>query len=391
MSFKVSPGAVSSYGSVISKQADHQAEAISYLDKHVAVSVPEDSDRLIVPAENFNPAILDIVRDAMTRAETFFEDSGAALKDTADYYKETDEESAAELDATYTEGERIHVTYPGGPQNVDIRHPFEQKDPTEQLTEPAEPGGAPEAYKGLFDQGPFDGLNNLVSPSYQVRQLLIAGWGIDPVQEAADKLTGDWKEFAKSAKACESLADFYADTFVNIAQYTVLPYYWQGNAADMAMLYFVKAGMSFVNDDSVAEPLYSTQEGSVYSTPAYWGYYWALKLLGEEYKKMSSEVSALAGAIVGIISAILDDATWAIIALAGTAIMSWTGVAAALGGGFTTIMMTSIGFKILEYSDNMGKIKTAVDLFTGMDARDGSPLTSLSGLELPKPYSHPGL
>ncbi len=157
-------------GDVVTRQADHVANAIRYLDTYTTIDDGSVSDlAFLATAQARHPEIVATVRDAVTRSSGFFTASGGALRETADYYENTDYEAAAALDATYTGAEHYDVVYQAPPD--ESHAPAEQADPSSVLVEPAYDEGA-------FDPSPFgliSDFNIWFSP---------AVWLIEAVKEA---------------------------------------------------------------------------------------------------------------------------------------------------------------------------------------------------------------
>lgn len=131
--FKVSPAGVRAYGDVVTRQADHVANAIRYLDTYTTIDDGSVSDlAFLATAQARHPEIVATVRDAITRSSGFFTASGGALRETADYYENTDYEAAAALDATYTGAEHYDVVYQALPD--ESHAPAEQADPSSRAT-----------------------------------------------------------------------------------------------------------------------------------------------------------------------------------------------------------------------------------------------------------------
>jgi hypothetical protein len=380
--FEVDPKTVAVYAEILRAQGEYQDDAIKYLDKHIGAGIKE-GDGLIIPADEFNPKIVEAVRSAIKEAQSFFEESAAAMQDVADYYEKTDTDNAAELDKTYTDGEGIVIDYPDGPNAVSP--PAEITDPTEVLKAP----GTPEK----FDDGPFEAvkaINTYTSLSKAVRELAaLLNDNKDPFEEAVKEITGDWEAFAKASKACENLAKFYAHIYANLMQVQQLAYYWKGNASDIAVEFFMRTGRVFVNLDYLPQPVECTEDKIIYEDGHYWGYCQSLPLLAEEYINMASDVSESANAANGALDALIDSLLLAVGAGVAGAYGSPSGIGLIVGEGTAAAAVAKAISHVKDYTGTLGAIRDTVGIFTGMDSGSVTPMTRLDSLKIDKPYATP--
>lgn len=385
MGFQVIPEAVSAYVDVLRKQGEHHDTALKYLDKHIDVGV-SSGDGQITTAEEFNPKIVESVRYAIKDAKAFFEESADALQAVVDYYKETEYETAKSLDDSYEGGEEIEVVTPG-PAAVD--HPSEVADPTDALKTP----GTPKA----FSKGPIldtaKWINDATSPATYIRALVKEiNKDRDPFDEVVKEFSGDWEAFAKAAKACEHLAEFYKVVYANLWQIESLAYYWKGHASDHAIGYFAKAGRSILNVDFAmitnTGPCSEENPEGTWVSGEEWGYVLDLTELGEGYLTLAKDVSEFADAANNALNAIIDTIAWAAIAAGGGLATSWSGVGLITGETAAALLMGKTLTHITEYTTAIGNVGSAIDSFSMLDAY-GGPSASLEQSNMPRPYQTP--
>lgn len=380
--FEVDPKSVAVYADILRAQGEYQDDAIKYVEKYIGAGIDEGKG-LIVPADEYNPQIVEAIRGAIKEVRSFFEESADAMREVADYYEKTDTDAAAELDKTYTEGEKIVIEHPQGPTAV---------DPPAEITDPRDILKAPDKPKA-FDDGPFElvkKINQYTSLSTVVRLLAAELNGDkDPFEEAVNEITGDWAAFATASTACEKLAEFYTHIYANVMQIQQLSYYWTGNASDVTVAFFMKAGRYFVNDDYLPRPVECTQDEVIYEKGTVWGFCQTLPLLAEEYLNLASDVSESANAANGALNSLIDAVIAAVVALAGAFATSWSGVGAIIGEATAAGLMAKAVSHVKDYAAALGEIRDAVGIFTGLDTSSESPVTNLDSLTMPKPYSTP--
>lgn len=382
--FRVEPSVVRAYGDVLGLQAEHATNASEYLDKQAAIDESAISDiAVIATAQAHHPTVLGVVKDAIDRSITFFSDSSGALRTTADFYESTDEEAAAELDATYTGAEDYDVVYQPKPDVV--AGVMEQTDPSAALTEPA-------YEKSDFDPSPFGVLsdwNNIFSPAAWLNEFAKEVLGYDILTEAQHTFAGDWTAFAKAGAAFQKLADCYRELSTNTAECVKLPRYWQGEAHDIAMTFFVTANYTLYNEEYIPRDLACNPNGGehIYSQAVFSGYYGLLTVLGEEYFKLARGMAELANAVSGAIATLFDSLFWAGVAAGVTVGTSELVLPAIVSGLIGTGLLAQAMQKATEVTGLLESAIFAVNAFTGLDAQGTAMpvVDTIKQLTLPSP------
>jgi hypothetical protein len=118
-------------------------------------------------------------------------------------YDSTDRGSAEQLDSTYPNpGDPPKLPpLPGGiDQGSTISVVWQARFPAGRLTEPGKPEDFQNPIQILND------LTNLLSPGWWIAQILKETIGVNPVEELAKVITGDWEAIAKCASTFNSLS-----------------------------------------------------------------------------------------------------------------------------------------------------------------------------------------
>src|SRR6185437_16557892 len=107
------------------------------------------------------------------------------------------------------------------------------EDPTRYLKPPGEPEGFEDPLQA------FQEALDTLDPGAWVMDLITQLFGANPVEQATERLGGDWVAYAKSGEAFKNLGEFFWSEGWNLKTGNDnLDGYWSGNAADAAWMYF---------------------------------------------------------------------------------------------------------------------------------------------------------
>jgi uncharacterized protein YukE len=238
MSFQVESTDVDSYGKLVGRAVEDVGACVDYLkkatvDKGLAAELWE------MCASEHEQYVSD-GSQVLTKVRGVLESASGELSKVATYYRETDREQAARVDATYPCSRK---PAPGDPGSGSGARFNDAKDAGAEL----KPVGGDKNYlEGHLAEYQFAPVHKTLgtlldfgSPSAMVNEGCKLFLGIDPFGEALKWVTGDWDAYsdcgtvwANLGKACGAIAD-------NVkAGNDTLTSSWQGNAADAAWAYF---------------------------------------------------------------------------------------------------------------------------------------------------------
>jgi hypothetical protein len=205
---------------------------------------------------------------------------------------------------------------PGGggyPTFTDALHPTDAlKPPTAEH---------PEDFLTLFQES-----LDAIDPGSWVLEAINSIFGSDPIEQAMEKLGGDWQAYGRVGDMFEHLGEFFEGVGTNLKiGNDELDGYWMGTAADSAYLYF----------DDLAERTRAHKA--------------VLHQLADQYRTASSAAYHFAIAGGPIAAAIVDAALVAGIGLAAGTAAAETGVGAAIGYGVAAFE----SYEVIEQCDHL--------------------------------------
>ncbi|ONI77757.1 hypothetical protein ALI144C_30405 [Actinosynnema sp. ALI-1.44] len=184
--------------------------------------------------------------------------SAGNVRLAADWYRQTDSETEASLDATYPVG-----TAPYPPEDTaevgvtDAAYAFQDlAEPEDELTHPDPAVLVPKASQ-------IDWLVHTigdgVSIAYYLRRFLKDTFGVDPVDEVVKLFSGDWEAYGGCAvvwRNCQSALLAMAENLhYSDAGLTQV---WAGNAADNAIAFFQQLRVAMLAEAEFFDFLYRT-------------------------------------------------------------------------------------------------------------------------------------
>lgn len=229
MGFRVEPEYVTKYADVIRAQGGHGDKAHDYADRHLAMSLPDQGllSYWFGPHDLLHKAAAKHMGDLSRVCDA----SQGQVREVATYYTRTDQATAQKFDETLP---GIEVADPGPEPNPILKDVYERNAPEGRLTEP----GKPEEFHNPLE--PLNTISNWLSPGWWIAEVLEQTIGVNPKDEVAQLLLGDWEAFAKVSSALNSLAYFNADVRDNVRwNIDALMSSWQGHASQAAQTYFV--------------------------------------------------------------------------------------------------------------------------------------------------------
>lgn len=322
----VEPDDLDSYGKLLDRVGDQAVEARKYLDKNSKLAGGEGLFiKIMDPASHH---AVYTAHEVLNHLEKAGRRSNTGLTDAAVYYRKTEHETAARVDAAYPKAARpTSHNVDLGIAPVQTRHFKDKEDPLSHLTEP-EAGELPESPKSPLDH--LTAAFEAISPSTAVIGFLEMVTGHNVAEEAGEWFGGDWKSYAECGSAFENVGSMMNSISTNVQEgANELGNSWQGNASDAAQVFFNQLGASV------------GQQDTVFST------------VGGEYKKAASGIAKLAEEGAAIYKAIIDHCIIGAMAIAAGAASSETGVGGLIGGGTAAYE----AYEVLEGYEKFSKIR----------------------------------
>lgn len=236
-SFKVDEAGLESFAELVSRFAGDAEAVMGHIDGHATIDRSEKGMLFGALGETHVLALMEVTR-RMGHLFHLAVNSANNVRFAAGWYRDTDSETEAALDGTYTV-----TTAPYAPEDTaevgvtDAAYAFKDLgEPQDELREPDLSVVAPQAPK-------IDWLVHTigdgVSIAYYLRKFLKDTFGVDPVDEAVKTFAGDWEAYGRCAvvwdncdKALRAMAENLHYSDAGLAQV------WTGNAADNAIAYF---------------------------------------------------------------------------------------------------------------------------------------------------------
>lgn len=238
--FKVEPGDIEGFGKLVGRAAEDVTAAITYLGENAKLdgkgAVGEFWELVTTEHDDYvssGRSVLDKLQGVLDAAE-------GELTKSAQYYRETDRDEAASMDATYPGSKRPGK---GDTQEKGNAAFDDAQDATSLLKAPSEPSGYLGGHAAEFQFSPvsksFGTLLDFGSPSALVNEGFKLVLGIDPMGEVLKKVTGDWDTYTQCGQAWAALGAFCGALAENVSKgNNTLEASWDGNSADAAWVYF---------------------------------------------------------------------------------------------------------------------------------------------------------
>lgn len=237
MNFQVDPDLLSAYGTLLDRNGNSLSQANSHLSLQMTLK-PTDGV-WIQTVVDAHEALVARMSESLVRGRDALETSAGEITKTADYYRSTDQNVAANMDATYPGSPRPYVGPPGEMRTqAPGGHPNgadqDVEDPLQYLVCPATP---PEFSEGILAILSFAG--DRFSPTWWITEVIDILWGFNPLEYVTHYLIGDWEGFARCALVWEQLSKAAGAVGGNVHNgLTWMSDGWHGHAADAAVSYF---------------------------------------------------------------------------------------------------------------------------------------------------------
>ncbi|MDI6101709.1 hypothetical protein QLQ12_24105 [Actinoplanes sp. NEAU-A12] len=356
MTFKVLPGDLDAYARQLGRAADDAAQARQYLSGYAGLGGWNGALIMIAgpPAvDSLNAAI-----EACDKLAGVLSGSGQGVTASANYYRATDVDAAARIDATLsgicvagTALEEAWAANPCGPGFADSREPYTRLKPVEDVEY----------------SHPLGFLDN-ISMTHWALEAADKIIGCNPLNKALDHFLGDWQSFAKAGKALANAADSLDDLAYNVQGGAIaLHSTWDGQAADSAYQHFTRLAADI---QGLAGPM---------------------REAAKQFEQISHGVWSSCEAVSGLIKGLGDALTIAGIAAVAGTVTAETGVGAVVGYGIAAWQVVEILDMWGQATKAMAYIYGAVQGGVGLIEAQTSMLrqTSLPQISADGAYRHP--
>jgi hypothetical protein len=239
--FQVEPGAIDGFSKLVARAAESSTRAVSYVDQaqidragggHLFDMVAGDHDHYVSEAKK-----------ALGKAQKVLDSSGRELARAATYYRTTDHDAAAKIDATYP-GSKAPGGNPDGGGAEDFADTSDAADVLKNPGDPSNPivkyaQGHLDEYKMSPVQKTLGSILDLGSPSAMAVEASKLLFDFDPFGEVTNWIVGDWNNYNDCADIWNNLGSFCEAVSANVKKGTSnVGITWDGNAADAATVYF---------------------------------------------------------------------------------------------------------------------------------------------------------
>lgn len=270
MSFSVEAADLDGYAKLISRAGDDIQAGIDFMQKNATIedSIGDLWQSVFVPhGQHLNDA-----KNCLNGFKCILDGSSRELSKSAKYYRQTDDEQARNLDASYPQSKADRKGDISGVKGASVNF-ADKEDASSYLKPPGGGDGYVADWVGEFSAHPLEKLAgtalDFASPSATVLEFikLMTGW--DPLGDFVAWMAGDWESFLNCADVWGALADLCGAISRNIkAGIIELDATWQGNAADAAYIYFDEIDSKFLALQETFNSLkdyYFRISGEVYS------------------------------------------------------------------------------------------------------------------------------
>jgi len=240
--FRVEPGAIDGFSKLVGRAADSSAQAVSYTGTNAQIEKSLGGEAWDLVAGDHDQYVSE-AKKALEKVKGVLEASQKELAGTAKYYRETDTDEAAKLDATYP-GSKVPGGDPGGnPQDFS-----DASDAVDTLKPPAGDSSTPfvkygsghvDEYKMNPVQKTLGSVLDIGSPSAMAVEASKLLFDFDPFGVATNWVLGDWNSYNDCSDVWGNLASFCDAVAANVRKGNQnVGLSWDGNAADAATVYF---------------------------------------------------------------------------------------------------------------------------------------------------------
>lgn len=368
--FAVHPDALTNYGTLIERNGINLSLTSVHLSAETRLG---NTDGLwLQHLVDAHTETVDRMSSSLFQGFNVMGESADELARSATHYRAVDQNTEANVDATYPASPRPPIGEPGAVPTTQPgkQGPYEAgagddiADPLAFLTDP----GTPTEFSDPLAL--FNTMSDYLSPAWWVNQVLNDTIGFNPMEHVNRLVIGDWQGFARAAMAWDQLgaaAGAIGDNVENGLRWLAAD--WQGQAADAAVHYFDYMGKALVSHRDVFRHLH------------------------DRYVELARDVWLASKTLADIIKGIMDLVL--VVGLAALAAfgLSLTGFGAGAAWGVAAWECTQILKLWGRASGVISNMQASVTGFVGfLTGPDGITLREVTPLAMPATdYDHPGV
>lgn len=244
MGFRVEPDAIQGFASLVGRGADDAAKAVEFASNNTQIDKAVGGQLWDLVAGDHDQYV-ESAKKALGKVQSVLNSSQTELSKSAKYYRETDTDEAARMDATYPGSKGGGGAPPSGGNGSDFA---DAQDASATLKKPAGDSDNPLV---KYAQGHVDEYNmnpvqktlgtimDLGSPSTVAVEAVKLLFGFDIFGEINNWVLGDWNKYKDCAEVWGNLGSFCDAVAANLKKGTQnVGVTWEGNAYDAAKVYF---------------------------------------------------------------------------------------------------------------------------------------------------------
>lgn len=244
MGFRVEPDAIQGFASLVSRGADDATQAVEFASNNTQIDKAAGGQLWDLVAGDHDQYV-DSAKKALRKVQSVLNSSQTELSKSAKYYRETDTDEAAKMDATYPGSKGGGGAPSSGGNGSDFA---DAQDASAALKKPAGDSDNPLV---KYAQGHVDEYNmnpvqktlgtimDLGSPSTVAVEAVKLLFGFDIFGEINNWVLGDWNKYKDCAEVWGNLGSFCDAVAANLKKGTQnVGVTWEGNAYDAAKVYF---------------------------------------------------------------------------------------------------------------------------------------------------------
>ncbi|MFF5479645.1 hypothetical protein ACFY5C_20200 [Streptomyces sp. NPDC012935] len=241
MDFNVDPDAIDGFSKLVGRAAEGGEKAVAYVGTHAQIEKGGGDLYDLVTGEH--DQYVSEAKKALGKVRGVLDSSMKELAGSATYYRSTDRDEAAKLDATYP-GSKASAGASGGDPNdfSDARDAADTlKPPDGDSNNPIVKyaSGHVDEYKMSPVQKTLGSALDIGSPSAMAVEASKLLFDFDPFAVCTNWVFGDWNKYNDCADVWANLASFCDAVAGNVRRGNqTVGLSWDGNAADAATVYF---------------------------------------------------------------------------------------------------------------------------------------------------------
>ncbi|MEV1077019.1 type VII secretion target [Streptomyces sp. NPDC050211] len=244
MGFRVEPDAIQGFSTLVGRGAEGATKAVEYTSNNAKIDTMVGGQLWDLVAGDHD-SYVEAAKKALGKVQSVLTASQKELSQSAKYYRETDTDEAAKMDATYPGSKGGGGAPSGGGNGSDFA---DAQDAAAALKAPAGDSDNPlvKYAQGHADEYTMNPVQktlgtvlDLGSPSTVAVEAVKLLFGVDIFGEINNWVLGDWNKYKDCAEVWGNLGSFCDAVAANLKKGTTnVGVTWEGNAYDAAKVYF---------------------------------------------------------------------------------------------------------------------------------------------------------